>query len=167
MPALPGIQLATPRGLNALKPAFPWGATGSSTLGKPKEGPLATYISTFGSRKSHDTGLPSGPLRTWRSRAAIFTRGPLKERTSFLAFSPHHRCTVYLVSTVACVCQAPGLWEWPGSEQEPTSPGPVSLEHFAPECARETVLLQGKGQMATSPRGDVFRAHRAGPDPCT
>lgn len=111
MPALPGIQLTTSRGLNAQKPAFPWGATGSSTLGKPKEGPLATYISTFGARKSHDTGLPSGSLRTWRSRAAIFTRSPLKERTSFSVPSPHHGCTVYLISIVACVCQASGLWE--------------------------------------------------------
>lgn len=47
------------------------------------EGQVVTYIGTFGARETHDTRLPTSPLRTWRSRATIFTRGTLKERTSF------------------------------------------------------------------------------------
>lgn len=42
-----------------------------------------TYIGTFGARETHDTRLPASPLRTWRSRTTIFTRGSLRERTPF------------------------------------------------------------------------------------
>lgn len=50
---------------------------------KEMEGQTITYIGTFGARETHDTWLPTSPLRTWRSRATIFTRGSLKERIPF------------------------------------------------------------------------------------
>jgi hypothetical protein len=51
---------------------------------------IITYIGTFGARETHDTGLPTSTLRTWRSRATIFTRGSLKERVPFSEHRPSY-----------------------------------------------------------------------------
>lgn len=48
---------------------------------KEMEGQVVTYIGTFGARETHDARLPTSTLRTWRTRAAIFTGGSLKQRT--------------------------------------------------------------------------------------
>lgn len=46
---------------------------------------VTTYTGTFGARETHDTRLPTSALSTWRSRATIFTRSSLRERTTSLA----------------------------------------------------------------------------------
>lgn len=50
---------------------------------KETEGQVVTYVGTFGARETHDTRLPTSALRTWRTRATVFTRGSLKERTAW------------------------------------------------------------------------------------
>lgn len=47
------------------------------------EGQIVTYIGTFGARETHDTRLPTSPLRPGRPRATVFTGGSLKERAPF------------------------------------------------------------------------------------
>lgn len=79
---------------------FPQGQGGSSTIGKEMEGQVITYIGTFGARETHDTRLPTSPLRTWRSRATIFTSGSLKERTPF----SEHGCSTTFVHPVSTKC---------------------------------------------------------------
>lgn len=49
---------------------------------KEMEGQVVTYVGTFGARETHDTRLPTSALRTWRTRATVFTRSSLKERTA-------------------------------------------------------------------------------------
>lgn len=70
---------------------------------KEREGQFVTYIGTFGARETHNTRLPTSTLRTWRSRATVFTRGSLKERTSFSeqTLQPHSS-TLYLVRAYCC-----------------------------------------------------------------
>lgn len=62
---------------------LPRGREIGRTMWKEMEGQVVTYIGTFGTRETHDTRLPTSPLRTWRSRATIFSSGSLKERTQF------------------------------------------------------------------------------------
>lgn len=64
---------------------------------KEMEGQVITYICSFGARETHDTRLPTSSLRAWGSRATIFTRGSLKERTPFSAHG-HETTFVPLLS---------------------------------------------------------------------
>lgn len=64
------------------------GKEGDRTTWKEMEEQIITYIGTFGARETHDTRLSTGPLRTWRSRTTIFTRGSLKEGMPFSEHRP-------------------------------------------------------------------------------
>lgn len=81
----PGTPLITTLWLTLFRsqPSPPRGREVDSTTWKEMEGQVVTYIGTFGAREAHDTRLPTSPLRTWRSRATVFTRGSLKEKTPF------------------------------------------------------------------------------------
>ena len=84
---------------------------------KEMEGQAVTYIGTFGARETHDTRLPTSPFGTWRSRATIFTRSSLKERTRFSGHG--HSSIQYLLSAYCGKGTGPGtgqthsLWDQP------------------------------------------------------
>lgn len=79
---------------------------------KEMEGQMITYIGTFGARETHDTRLPTSPLRTWGSRATVFTRGSLKERTPFSAHR-HETIFVHLLSAGSgqVTSQTNSMWD--------------------------------------------------------
>lgn len=76
----PGAPLTLPFG-ELGSGASPLPREGGSAKRKDTGGQTVTYIGTFGARETHDARLPASPLRTWRPRATVFTRGSLKERT--------------------------------------------------------------------------------------
>lgn len=68
-----------------------------------KEMRTVTYVGTFGARETHDTRLPTSSLRTGRSRAAVFTRGSLKDRMPFSEHSPSDLISPSMSAKCLCV----------------------------------------------------------------